>query len=216
MIAGLKPYPQYRDSRLPWLGHLPIHWEARRAKYFFLEIDERSQTGKEVLLSVSHLTGVTPRSEKTISMFLAKSNVGHKRCRPNDVVINTLWAWMAALGVTHHAGIVSPAYGAYRPLAADRLLPRFAHQLLRTPHYAAEYFRRSTGVNSSRLRLYAEQFLCVPLVCPPLGEKNAAVASRLLNEAVEDGAIVVRDPSVGTKSRSYLPYWAAPSKCSRR
>jgi len=42
-------------------------------------------------------------------------------------------------------------------------------------------------------------------------EKNAAVASRLLNEAVEDGAIVVRDPSVGTKSRSYLPYWAAPS-----
>lgn len=42
-------------------------------------------------------------------------------------------------------------------------------------------------------------------------EKNAAVASRLLNEAVEDGAIVVRDLSVGTKSRSYLPYWAAPS-----
>lgn len=42
-------------------------------------------------------------------------------------------------------------------------------------------------------------------------EKNAAVASRLLNEAVEDGVIVVRDPRVGTRSRSYLPYWAAPS-----
>jgi predicted HTH transcriptional regulator len=42
-------------------------------------------------------------------------------------------------------------------------------------------------------------------------EKNSALASRLLNEAVEDGAIVVRDFSVGTKSRSYLPYWAAPS-----
>jgi predicted HTH transcriptional regulator len=42
-------------------------------------------------------------------------------------------------------------------------------------------------------------------------EKNAALASRLLNEAVDDGIIVIRDQSVGTRSRSYLPYWAAPS-----
>ena len=42
-------------------------------------------------------------------------------------------------------------------------------------------------------------------------EKNAALASRLLNEAVDDGVIVVRDVSVGTRSRSYLPYWAAPA-----
>ena len=40
-------------------------------------------------------------------------------------------------------------------------------------------------------------------------EKNAAVASRLLVEAVEAGMIVVRDRSVGTRSRTYLPYWAA-------
>lgn len=44
-----------------------------------------------------------------------------------------------------------------------------------------------------------------------IGEKNAALASRLLNEAVEDGMIVIRDPSVGTRSRTYLPYWAAPN-----
>ncbi len=63
MIADLKPYPEYKDSGLPWLGEVPAHWTTRRAKYLFREVDERSQTGKEVLLSVSHLTGVTPRSE---------------------------------------------------------------------------------------------------------------------------------------------------------
>ena len=41
-------------------------------------------------------------------------------------------------------------------------------------------------------------------------EKNAATASRLLGEAVEEGMIAIRDPSVGTRSRTYLPYWAAP------
>ena len=32
-------------------------------------------------------------------MFLAESNVGYKLCRPGDIVINTMWAYMAALGV---------------------------------------------------------------------------------------------------------------------
>ena len=34
-------------------------------------------------------------------------------------------------------------------------------------------------------------------------------ASRLLREAVEDGSIVVRDPSAGTRNWTYLPFWAA-------
>jgi len=104
-------------------------------------------------------------------MFLAKSNVGHKICRPHDVVINTMWAWMGALGVARHFGIVSPAYGVYRPLTTTELLPTYADYLLRTPIYAAEYQRCSTGVNSSRLRLYPEQFLRMAIVIPPPTEQ---------------------------------------------
>jgi type I restriction enzyme, S subunit len=175
MISDLKAYPAYKDSGIDWLNQLPMGWSARRAKCFLREADERSQTGKEVLLSVSHLTGVTPRSEKTVTMFLAKTNVGYKVCQPGDVVINTLWAWMAALGVARHAGIVSPAYAVYRPLPGSGLLPRFADHLLRTPLYAAEYLRRSKGVRHSRMRLYPEQFLRIPIVCPPIPDQTAIV-----------------------------------------
>ena len=175
MIAELEPYAEYKDSDLPWLGQVPTHWSALRAKHLFREVDDRSKTGKEELLSVSHLTGVTPRRLKTVTMFLAESNVGHKVCQPGDVVINTLWAWMAALGVTQHTGIVSPAYGVYRPVTSSGILPAYANHLLRTPLYAAEYQRRSTGVNSSRLRLYPEQFLQIPVLAPPLAEQAAIV-----------------------------------------
>ena len=66
-----------------------------------MKIDERSTTGSEALLSVSHITGVTPRSEKNITMFKAESYVGVTRfADPGDLVINTMWAWMAALGVS--------------------------------------------------------------------------------------------------------------------
>ena len=175
MIAGLKPYADYMDSGQQWLGSMPAHWGQLRAKCLFREVDERSITGKEELLSVSHLTGVTPRRLKNVTMFMAESNVGHKVCRSGDLVINTLWAWMGALGVTRHAGIVSPAYGVYRPLDGSAILPAYADHLLRTPLYAAEYQRRSTGVNSSRLRLYPEQFLRIPVLVPPLAEQAAIV-----------------------------------------
>ena len=175
MIGDLKPHAAYKDSGQDWLGSIPAHWGLLRAKRLFREVDERSKTGKEELLSVSHLTGVTPRRLKNVTMFMAESNVGHKVCRPGDLVINTLWAWMAALGVTRHIGIVSPAYGVYRPIDGGGMLPAYADHLLRTPLYSAEYQRRSTGVNSSRLRLYPEQFLRVPVLLPPRDEQALIV-----------------------------------------
>jgi len=41
-----------------------------------------------------------------------------------------------------------------------------------------------------------------------IDDKNAATASRLLNEAVAAGMIIIQDAIVGTRSRSYLPCWA--------
>ena len=197
MIGGLKPYAEYKESGERWIGLLPASWELRKAKFIFREVDERSKTGKEELLSVSHKTGVTPRSQKNVTMFMAESNVGHKICCPQDLVINTLWAWMAALGVTKHKGIVSPAYGVYRLINAATFLPRFADQLLRTPLYADEYQRRSTGVNSSRLRLYPEAFFRIPVVLPPPDDQAAIV--RFLDHANRkiDGFIRAKRKLIG-------------------
>ena len=51
MIADLKPYSAMKDSGLEWLGNLPKHWYEHRAKYFYREVDERSTTGDEELMS---------------------------------------------------------------------------------------------------------------------------------------------------------------------
>lgn len=39
-------------------------------------------------------------------------------------------------------------------------------------------------------------------------KKNASQASRVLKESVDSGSVIIRDPEVGAKSRTYLPYWA--------
>jgi type I restriction enzyme S subunit len=172
MIEDLKPYPKYKDSGLPWLGEVPAHWVERRAKYFLREVDERSESGGEELMSVSHKTGVTPRKQ-SVTMFLAESTVGYKICRRGDIAINTMWAFMGALGIARQEGIVSPAYGVYRPIRLGVIGSEYLDKLLRIQAYKTEYIRRSTGINSSRLRLYPDQFLQIPLLCPPPDEQSA-------------------------------------------
>src|SRR5258708_7986351 len=180
---SLAPYPSYKWASVNWLGEIPAHWQEKRGKYFFREIDERSVTGEEELLSVSHTTGVTPRSQKNVTMFKAESYVGHKVARTNDIVVNTMWPWMSALGVSKHVGIVSPSYGVYRPLNRQDYLPEFIDYLLRTPLLKWEYICRSTGIRSSRLRLYPDKFLDIAFPCPPLVEQERMVAFLRAKEA---------------------------------
>jgi type I restriction enzyme S subunit len=108
-------------------------------------------------------------------MFMAQSNVGYKLCRPGDLVINTMWAWMAALGVARQAGIVSPSYAVYRPHGSSRLLGEYFDLLLRTGSFKSEYICRSTGIRTSRLRMYPEEFLRIKILCPPPEEQRAIV-----------------------------------------
>ena len=174
VTRGLDPNVRLRPSGVDWLGDVPEHWRVRRAKFLYREADERSTTGTEELMSVSHITGVTPR-KKSVTMFMAESNMGYKLCRPGDIVINTMWAFMAALGVARQIGLVSPSYGVYRQLNHEHMDHSYIDSLLRTEAYRANYTIRSTGITSSRLRLYPESFLDIPLLAPPSSEQVAIV-----------------------------------------
>ncbi|MGH2359029.1 MAG: restriction endonuclease subunit S, partial [bacterium] len=135
-------------------------------------------------LTVSHLTGVTPRSEKVVNMFEADTTEGYKISLAGDLVINTLWAWMGAMGVAGVNGIVSPAYNVYTP--GPRLDPSYVDLLVRLPVFAQEVTRYSKGVWSSRLRLYPEGFFEVFLPVPPIEEQGAIVEHIALETAKLD------------------------------
>jgi type I restriction enzyme S subunit len=170
VTKGLTPNTPLRFSGADWLGTVPSHWSVERAGHLFIERDERSESGDEEMLTVSHLTGVTPRSEKTVNMFEAETTEGYKRVYPGDLVINTLWAWMGAMGVSSHSGIVSPAYHVYRPRPMMR--SDYVNALVRISAFAKEASRWSKGVWSSRLRLYPQEMFQILFPVPPLEEQR--------------------------------------------
>jgi type I restriction enzyme S subunit len=185
ITRGLNPQTSLRDSGVPWLGEIPADWKTERAKWLFREREQRSATGEEELLTVSHITGVTPRSEKDVNMFEAETTEGYKICAARDLVINTLWAWMGAMGVARVDGIVSPAYNVYEP--GPQLEPGYVDALVRLPVFAQEVTRYSKGVWSSRLRLYPEGFFETVLPVPPVEEQADIVAFIAAETARLDG-----------------------------
>ena len=156
-------------------AELPSGWQSFRLKMLLREVTDLSTEGSEELLSVSHITGVTPRSEKRVTMTMAESLEGYKRVAVNDFVVNTLWAWMGAVGVSKHSGIVSPAYGVYRPFS-PQLEPRYLDYFARTRPFIDLMTLYSKGVWSSRLRLYADELLGLRVALPPSVEQLRLVA----------------------------------------
>ena len=171
----MKPYKAYKETGIDWLPRIPAHWKMERAKKLFFEQDIRSTTGAEELLSVSHITGITPRSEKNVTMFEAESTVGYKLCCQHDIVANTMWTWQGAIGVSQYNGIVSPAYNVYRQ--REKIFnSSYLDFLLREPHLVKNYWRLSTGLRPSRLRLYPSAFLNIRLPIPSMEEQQNIIA----------------------------------------
>jgi len=164
-----------KNSRPDWLPIKPNHWDVKRAKFVMRERTQLSTDGSETLLSISEYYGVKPRSDRHgDDTFLSRAATleGYKVVEPGDLAMNIMLAWKGAQGVADERGIVSPAYAVFE-LDRKSLHPAFAHHLFRTDVYVAEFRRRSTGIIDSRLRLYPETFLGMPVVLPPLNEQLA-------------------------------------------
>ena len=174
VIKGLDDSVPMKDSGSKWLGTIPANWRCLRAKYLFREVDDRSLTGKEELLTVSHITGITPRSAKNVTMFKSESLIGYKICKPGQIAANTMWMWQGAIAVSNYDGVISPSYNTYEQISGE-YIPEYLDFLLRAKPLVDNYVVLSSGIRKSRLRLYPEQFLTILFPVPPIEDQRRIV-----------------------------------------
>ena len=173
VIAGLKPYPEYRDSGLVWLGRIPGHWRTTRNGSLF---GQRSKTGEADLpiLEVSLKTGVQVRSFGKTQRKQIMSDLSKYKCASKgDLAYNTMRMWQGALGVCPVDGLVSPAYVVARPYPG--VDAQYFAALFRTDAYLAEIDSASRGIVKDRNRLYWDQFKQMQSPCPPQEEQAAII-----------------------------------------
>lgn len=173
MIDGLVPYPEYKDSGLPWLPRLPASWSVVRNGRLFTQ---RNQTRHSDLpiLEVSLRSGVRVRDLKDGGRKQVMSDRSkYKHARTGDLAYNTMRMWQGAVGVAPVDGLVSPAYVVARP--AQDVNAYYLANLYRTAEYLREIDAFSRGIVKDRNRLYWEAFKQIPTPLPPRPEQEAII-----------------------------------------
>lgn len=190
-----------KECDINWIGKIPQDWKVQRGKNLFIEINERSTTGEEELLTVSHITGVTPRKNKNVNMFMSESLVDYKICHEGDIAANTMWMWQGAIGVSKYYGVISPSYNTYRQ-KSDTYDADYLEYLLRIPQLVATYAAHSTGITASRLRLYPQGFFSILFPVPPRKEQQE-IAVYLNKKIPQIDQLIIKKEKFVDELKSY-------------
>ena len=201
VTKGVRGEREMKDSGVEWISEIPANWTVKRGKQLFSETNERSETGSEELLTVSHITGVTPRSQKNVNMFMSESLVGYKICHNGDLAANTMWMWQGAIGVSKFHGVISPSYNTYRQKTNDYYF-EYLDYLLRIRPLIDAYTIHSTGITLSRLRLYPDSFLSLYFIVPPITEQKE-IADYLDAKCAEIDGLIAKKEQLVKELESY-------------
>jgi type I restriction enzyme S subunit len=176
VIDGLRPYPSYTDSGIEWLGEVPAHWDVRKLRNVLTRVTERNQPDLP-LLSVVREKGVIQRDTTSTSKdenhnFIPDDLSNYKVVRAGQFAVNKMKAWQGSYGVSHHDGIVSPAYFVFDLSGVGG---EFFHSAIRSRAYVPFFTQASDGVRIGQWDLAQARMNEIPFVVPPVSEQAAVV-----------------------------------------
>ena len=172
VTRGIDPNVRLNPSGVEWLGDVPEHWEIRRARYLFREIDTRSSTGEEPHLSMSQRLGLVP-SHLVEQSLISDSYAGGKLCEQGDLVLNRLKAHLGVFALSRQMGVISPDYSVFRKRTLVNM--EYFEKVLKLPALRTELRIRSKGIVEGFWRLYTDDFFDIRLPTPPEHEQDLII-----------------------------------------
>ncbi|MCL9826601.1 restriction endonuclease subunit S [Ralstonia solanacearum] len=155
-----------------------------RAKNFLREIDDRTKTGEETLLSMRQHRGLVPHNDVSVKRIAPENLIGYKKAQPDELVLNRMQAGNAMFFRNRLSGLVSPDYAVFRLLRDDS--PEYLGYLFRSWPIRGLFRSESKGLGtgtSGFLRLYSDRFAALEIPLPPRPEQDQIVAYLQVQDA---------------------------------
>lgn len=171
----MERYHEYKDSGEKWLGEIPSHWEVKRIKYIFREVDKRNTQLKYRLLSFSKNKGIVPFSSLKDKRQSSEGLEDYKVIHKGQLLENRMQAWHGMFAKSAIDGCVSPDYSVFQKINPLDDVEYFA-KLFRDPLMIQQFAIASKGMGDGFNRLYTPQFGSIYTIYPPFQEQTAMVA----------------------------------------
>ncbi|MGC9225394.1 MAG: hypothetical protein ACP5E2_15890, partial [Terracidiphilus sp.] len=184
MIADLKPYAEYKESDLPWIGTMPAHWDARRLRHAcemrVSNIDKHTKKGENPVRLCNYVDVYKNERIKESLHFMSasatKDELMRFRLRQMDVVVTKDSEDWKDIGVPSLVEYEAPDLVCGYHLAMIRprmaLIGAFLHRVLQCHYIAAQLRIEANGVTRYGLSHGAILGVSIPLPSP---EEQAAI-----------------------------------------
>jgi type I restriction enzyme, S subunit len=175
MIEGLKPYPEYKDSRLPWCPAVPVHWQTIPNRALLKK--RKTLVGKDhVKFQLLSLTkgGIIVRDISTGKGKFSSDMGTSQEVRPGDFVfcLFDVPETPRTVGLSKHHGMITSAYTLLEPRNLSPVGSQYLEQF-----YIAMDDRKLLSPLYSGLRntIPPSRFLGTKSPYPPTDEQAAIV-----------------------------------------
>lgn len=180
MIDSLKPYPEYKESGLSWLGKIPAHWDEKPGFAAFREKQEKNSGMKEKrVLSLSY-GRIVIKPEDKLHGLVPESFETYQVVNPGDIIIRSTdlqndWNSLR-VGLVRDLGIITSAYLCFKSVGL--LSQEYGFLLLHSYDLMKFFYGLGSGL---RQNLDFKDFKRLPFPVPPHNEQDAIV--RFLDHA---------------------------------
>ena len=102
MIADLNPYAEYKESGLPWLGHVPGHWDVQRLKNW-VTINRRTLGEKTPpnfafdYIDIGSVTTGRLAKRPSRMCFADAPSRARRILQPGDTIVSTVRTYLKAV-----------------------------------------------------------------------------------------------------------------------
>ena len=113
MIAGLKPYAEYKESGVSWMGVVPREWRVERTKWVFRSAKELNLGRRNTNVLSLTLRGVVNNNPDSPEGMVPKDYATYQIFRKHDLVFKLIDLEnirTSRVGLVHEDGIMSSAY----------------------------------------------------------------------------------------------------------
>jgi len=175
-------YPEYKESGVPWLGHVPEHWEAKRLKYVATLITRKSCLDEQAV-ALENIESWTARYLATDSEFEGDG----VSFQSGDILFGKLRPYLAKAWLAEFNGT---AVGDFHVLRLRNVFDgRFACYLLLSQGYISLIDGSTFGAKMPRVSWEFMGNTVIPL--PPL-EEQRTIASFLDRKTAQIDKLIAK------------------------
>lgn len=159
-------YPNYKDSKIEWIGEIPTNWEVKRIADIYQYRNEKVSDKDFRALSVTK-KGIVPQLETAAKTIHGDDR---KRVEVNDFVINSRSDRRGSCGVSKYRGSVSLICHVLETIDKE-FYADYGHFLFRNEMFSQEFYRWGRGIVDDLWSTRWSEMKKIMLPYPPLKEQ---------------------------------------------